>query len=167
MGRRQWEQGRVVAIKFEHPICSHRGCFTGVKNPTASSATASPQKVLIADDDPVIRMTLRAMMEKNGFQVIEAEDGQSALQLVQIAPPNLLLLDLNMPQMNGQQVIRYLKEDPINSGIPIIVLTSEADEKNQEETLNAGADDYIVKPLKPTLVVARVNAALRRKQNPS
>jgi CheY-like chemotaxis protein len=127
-------------------------------------AKKKDKKILVVDDDPTIREMLRLILEKDGADVIEAEDGSMAIEMAHSQSPDLMVLDLNMPKKDGRAVIHHLRDEENMTSMPIIVLTTESDEKNQTETLNAGADDYILKPLKSTLVVARVNAAIRRAQ---
>ena len=116
-------------------------------------------KILIADDDPHIRQLLAFALEKAGFEVIEAEDGEAALERAQSAAPDLLVLDLNMPRMNGLDVCRQLRA---RGELPILILSSRDEEIDRVLGIELGADDYVVKPFSPREVVARVAAILRR-----
>ncbi len=121
-----------------------------------------PQTVLIADDDPDLRDILRSILEPTGFQVIEASDGQAALDLVRRQRPDLLILDYNMPRMDGMQVCTALKQDVLLRHIPIIMLTGRGEVNQKVEGMEGGVDDYLVKPFEPQELLARVRMVLRR-----
>ena len=116
-------------------------------------------KILIADDDPHIRQLLAFALEKAGFEVVEAEDGEAALEKAEAAAPDLLVLDINMPRMNGLDVCRQLRA---RGELPILILSSRDEEIDRVLGIELGADDYVVKPFSPREVVARVTAILRR-----
>ena len=116
-------------------------------------------KILIADDDPHIRQLLAFALEKAGFEVIEAEDGEAALAQAQAAAPDLLVLGLNMPRLSGLDVCRQLRA---KGELPILILSSRDEEIDRVLGIELGADDYVVKPFSPREVVARVTAILRR-----
>ena len=116
-------------------------------------------KILIADDDPHIRQLLAFALEKAGFEVAEAEDGEAALEKAESAAPDLLVLDINMPRMSGLDVCRQLRA---KSELPILILSSRDEEIDRVLGIELGADDYVVKPFSPREVVARVTAILRR-----
>ena len=116
-------------------------------------------KVLIADDEAHIREILRVYFHKEGFDVAEAEDGQQALLMVEKEEPNLVLLDIMMPIMDG---IAACEEIRRRYDIPIIMLTAKDEDEDRILGLEKGADDYITKPFNPREVVARVRAVLRR-----
>lgn len=116
-------------------------------------------KILIADDDPHIRQLLAFALEKAGFEVVEAEDGEAALAKAETAAPDLLVLDLNMPRMSGLDVCRQLRA---RGELPILILSSRDEEIDRVLGIELGADDYVVKPFSPREVVARVTAILRR-----
>jgi DNA-binding response OmpR family regulator len=118
--------------------------------------------ILVVDDEPMIVDQARAYLEHGGFRVLTAADGQSALALALTAQPDLLVLDLNLPQLDGLDVCRTLRR---TSDIPIIMLTARADEIDRLIGLELGADDYIVKPFSPRELVARVRVILRRTGN--
>jgi two-component system, OmpR family, response regulator len=115
--------------------------------------------VLIADDDPHIREVLAFALEKAGMQSRVAEDGVAALAAVAHQRPDLVILDINMPKMDGLEVCRRLRSE---SDIPILFLSSRDDEIDRVLGIELGADDYVVKPFSPREVVARVTAILRR-----
>ncbi len=118
-----------------------------------------PRTILIADDDPHIRQLLAFALTKAGLTPIEAEDGEAALAAVAAHAPDLVVLDINMPRMDGIEVCRRLRAD---SDLPILFLSSRDDEIDRVLGIELGADDYVVKPFSPREVVARVMAILRR-----
>ena len=118
--------------------------------------------ILIADDDPDLRDILRSILAGEGFSVLEAPDGQTALQLVQEHHPDLLILDYMMPRLDGPHVCQVLKEDLLLRHLPIIMLTGRSEVQDKVYGINAGADDYLVKPFEPQELVARVQMVLRR-----
>ncbi|MCQ3937777.1 MAG: DNA-binding response regulator [Chloroflexi bacterium] len=118
-----------------------------------------PELILVVDDEPKVARLARDYLEKNGFRVITAADGQSALAAARRDKPDLIVLDLMLPQMDGREVCRILRRE---SGVPIIMLTALSEEIDQVTGLEIGADDYITKPFSPRALVARVRALLRR-----
>ena len=117
--------------------------------------------ILVVDDEPKIVRLARDYFEKNGFRVITATDGLSALAITRQEKPDLIVLDLLLPGMDGREVCRTLRAE---SNVPIIMLTALSDETDQVGGLELGADDYIIKPFSPRALVARVRALLRRVQ---
>ncbi len=117
------------------------------------------QLILVVDDEPKIVRLARDYLEKNNFRVITAGDGQSALSMARREKPNLIILDLMLPQMDGREVCKILRKE---SDVPIIMLTALSEEIDQVTGLEIGADDYIAKPFSPRALVARVRALLRR-----
>lgn len=115
--------------------------------------------ILIVDDEPKIARLARDYLEKNGFRVITAADGQSALTTARREKPDIIVLDLLLPIMDGREVCKILRRE---SDVPIIMLTALAEEVDQITGLEIGADDYITKPFSPRALVARVRAMLRR-----
>jgi two-component system, OmpR family, alkaline phosphatase synthesis response regulator PhoP len=119
--------------------------------------------ILVVDDEPKVTRLARDYLEKYGFRVITAADGNTALQMARQEHPALLVLDLMLPGLDGREVCRILRGE---SNVPIIMLTALAEESDQIVGLELGADDYIVKPFSPRALVARVRAMLRRSQGP-
>ncbi len=117
--------------------------------------------ILVVDDEPKIVRLARDYLEKNGFRVVIAGDGPSALAMARRVHPDLIVLDLLLPGMDGREVCRILRRE---SDVPIIMLTALSEESDQVAGLEIGADDYIVKPFSPRALVARVRALLRRVQ---
>ena len=118
-------------------------------------------KILLVDDDPNIRQLVKLYLEKEGFEVVEADRGDEAVKLFKTTPPNLILLDLMLPGMDGWQVCREVRKV---SNIPIIMLTAKDETFDKVLGLELGADDYIVKPFDTKELVARIKAVLRRYQ---
>jgi len=117
------------------------------------------QLILVVDDEPKVARLARDYLEKNGFRVIIAADGQSALTIARREKPDLIILDLMMPNIDGREVCRILRRE---SDVPIIMLTALSEEIDQVTGLEIGADDYITKPFSVRTLVARVRALLRR-----
>ena len=118
------------------------------------------QKVMIVDDDSRIRVLLRMYLEKADFQVTEAEDGVAALLLYQQNKPDIILLDIMMPVLDGLETCRQIRK---LDSTPIILLTARTEEDDKLLAFGSGADDYIEKPFNPSEVIARIRAILRRR----
>jgi two-component system alkaline phosphatase synthesis response regulator PhoP len=115
--------------------------------------------VLVVEDEPELVRALRGYLEQTGYRVVSAGDGQTALTVFRHERPDLILLDLMLPQMDGIEVCRRLRQ---TSDVPIIMLTARVEEAERVVGLEVGADDYILKPFSPREVIARVRALLRR-----
>jgi DNA-binding response OmpR family regulator len=122
------------------------------------------RNIIIVEDDEDIADSIRYNLDREGFRVRVAATGEDALSLILNGPPNLILLDLNLPGMNGFEICRRLRAEPSTATIPILMLTARTDETDKVLGLNMGADDYITKPFSMRELVARVNAALRRSE---
>jgi DNA-binding response OmpR family regulator len=120
-----------------------------------------PQLILVVDDEPKVTRLARDYLEKHGFRVLTAGDGQTALAAARREKPDLIILDLMLPALDGREVCRILRRE---SDVPIIMLTALSEEIDQVTGLEIGADDYITKPFSPRAMVARVRALLRRAQ---
>ncbi|MBM3452474.1 MAG: response regulator transcription factor [Bacteroidetes bacterium] len=121
--------------------------------------------ILVVDDEEDIRQILSYNLKKEGYHVIEASQGDEALYQINRKKPDLILLDVMMPGMDGIEVCEVLKSNPDNSSILICFLTSRSEDYSQIAGLDAGADDYITKPIKPKVLISRVNALLRRRED--
>jgi len=117
--------------------------------------------ILVVDDEPQIVQLVRDYLEHGGFKVLVAADGSSALRIVSTLHPDLVVLDLGLPGMDGLDVTRSLRR---NGALPIVMLTARADESDKLVGLELGADDYLVKPFSPKELVARVRSVLRRSE---
>jgi DNA-binding response OmpR family regulator len=117
------------------------------------------QKILVVEDDPKIRASIRLYLEHGGYDVVEAASGPAALKTARASAPDLLVLDLMIPGLDGLAVCRALRRE---SATPILMLTARAGLEDKLTGLDAGADDYLTKPFSPRELVARVRAVLRR-----
>lgn len=116
-------------------------------------------RVLVVDDEPTVRDVVVQYLRRDGHEVTEAVDGHQALELLASAPPDLVVLDLMLPGVDGLEVLRRLRA---TSDVPVIMLTALAEERDRVTGLELGADDYVVKPFSPRELAARVNGVLRR-----
>ena len=119
-------------------------------------------KILVVDDEEHIRQLVRLYLEKEGFAVETAGDGRAALSRVNAFKPDLVVLDLMLPELDGWHVCRELRRSPLTESLPIIMLTARDDMIDRILGLELGADDYLTKPFNPRELVARVRAVLRR-----
>jgi two-component system, OmpR family, alkaline phosphatase synthesis response regulator PhoP len=119
----------------------------------------SRHRILVVDDEPRMIHFIRLNLEHDGFQVFEAANGLQALQQVRDTLPDLVLLDVAMPELDGFETLRLLREI---SSVPVIMLTARTDEDDRVRGLELGADDYVTKPFSPRELVSRVRAVLRR-----
>ncbi len=122
------------------------------------------QRILVVDDDKEIVRLLRAYLEQAGYQALVAYDGETALHILRRECPDLVLLDLMLPDRDGWDVTRIVRGDPGLASTPIIMLTARVEDHDKIVGLELGADDYVVKPFNPREVLARVRAVLRRVQ---
>lgn len=123
-----------------------------------------PATVLVVDDEKDLVELVKYHLEKEGLKCLEARDGETALQVARERTPDLVVLDLMLPGMDGLEICRKLRKDPNTSSMAIIMLTAKAEEVDRIVGLEMGADDYMVKPFSPRELVARVKAVLRRGQ---
>jgi type IV pilus assembly protein PilB len=120
-------------------------------------------QILLVDDDPTVRTLARLLLEKNGFRVAEVGDGPAAIEhFAAGGESGLVVLDLDLPTLSGLEVLRRIRSSASTAGIPVVMLTGSEGADSEVDAMNAGADDYIRKPLEPARFVARVKAALRR-----
>jgi two-component system KDP operon response regulator KdpE len=125
------------------------------------SQASLPLRVLVVDDEPAIRRFVRTSLTAQNYRVHEAEDGEGALAALRRDPPDVLVLDLGLPNMDGFDIIRHIRES--GSVMPIIVLSSRTDEAGKVKALDLGADDYVTKPFGIDELLARLRAALRHR----
>ncbi len=121
-------------------------------------------KLLIADDEPAVRALVHATLEGDDYEILEAGDGEEALEVSRAEHPTLVLLDIMMPRLDGLEVCRRLKAGPETSDIVIVMLTAQAQERDRDHGLAAGADDYFTKPFSPLALLNMVEN-LRVRQN--
>ncbi|MBL8023270.1 MAG: Flp pilus assembly complex ATPase component TadA [Elusimicrobia bacterium] len=127
-----------------------------------SPPSPSARRILIADNDPVLRTMLHTLLANSGFEVIEAADGREALVAASQTNPDLMMVDVHMPHVDGFDVIKGIRGIVGKTGLPIVGLIGDTGDANRFQALDMGADDYLLKPIKPTLVLARINAVWRR-----
>jgi two-component system KDP operon response regulator KdpE len=125
---------------------------------------SAPRLVLVVDDESRMRRFIRMNMELEGYQIIEAENGLVALEQIRQHTPDLVIMDVMMPEMDGFETLKLLREI---STVPVILLTVKSDEDDKIQGLSLGADDYITKPFSPRELVIRVTAVLRRAEWPA
>ena len=123
-------------------------------------------RILVVDDDKEVVRLMRAYLEDSGFEVMAAYDGESALHTIRREYPDLVLLDLMLPDRDGWDVTRTIRADKSLQNTPIIMLTARVDDTDKIVGLEIGADDYVTKPFSPRELTARVKAVLRRTQPP-
>lgn len=121
--------------------------------------------ILVIDDEPDIRVLIKYNLEKEGFKVMEASNGKQGIEIAKNSLPDLILLDVMMPQMDGIETCEKLKEAPELKNTMICFLTARGEDYSQIAGFEAGADDYITKPIKPKVLISRINAILRRKKD--
>ena len=122
--------------------------------------TTAEEAILLVDDNPTNLQLLFETLDGRGFKLLIAKDGKSALSIAGKARPNLILLDIMMPEVDGYEVCRQLKADPATAEIPVIFLSALTDTKDKVHGLEIGAVDYVTKPFQPDEVIARVNTHL-------
>jgi DNA-binding response OmpR family regulator len=123
-----------------------------------------PSNILVVEDDPDIADLVVRYLEKTGYATTRASSGRDALDAIRVKPPDLVVLDVMLPHMDGLEVCRLLRAGSGTAAIPIIMLTARAEESERIVGLEIGADDYLAKPFSPNELVARVRALLRRAQ---
>ncbi|MFA6422902.1 MAG: response regulator [Patescibacteria group bacterium] len=123
-------------------------------------------KIMLVEDDKILQEMYNARLEAESFEVKVAENGREAINQLKDWHPDLILLDIMMPEMNGMEVLHYLKSEPKTEKIPVFILTALGQSKDREAGLKAGADDYIVKSdLMPKEVVEKINQVLKVKSS--
>jgi two-component system, OmpR family, alkaline phosphatase synthesis response regulator PhoP len=125
----------------------------------------SHEKILIVEDEEEIRELVAYNLVKQGYRVIPAETGEEGLRLVRSEVPDLIVLDLMLPGVDGLEVCRTLKRNPETEAIPLVMLTAKGEESDIVTGLELGADDYLTKPFSPRVLTARIRAVLRRKSD--
>ena len=136
--------------------------------PTAPSSSYSQgvTRILVVDDDPTVAEVVAGYLLRAGYTVERAEDGAAALACVAATRPDLLVLDLMLPEVDGLEVCRRLRADRATRGLPIVMLTARGDEQERILGLELGADDYVTKPFSPRELMLRIQSVLRRSASP-
>lgn len=133
-------------------------------SPSVAARKKMGARILVVDDEPDAVELVQFNLQAAGYEVVTAGDGDQALKLARSATPNLIVLDLMLPEVDGLEVCKILRRDPVTAAIPIIMLTAKAAEIDRVLGLEIGADDYITKPFSPRELVLRVKNMLRRGQ---
>ena len=129
-------------------------------------STSAKQKILIVDDEPDILELIEYNLKKEGYQVFTARNGQEAVAEAKRSQPDLIILDIMMPKMDGIEACRIMRAMPEFKNTFMVFLTARSEEYSEIAGFNVGADDYIAKPIKPRALVSRINAILRRNSAP-
>ncbi len=119
------------------------------------------KKILIADDEQTLRLLVRATLEDENYEILEASDGQEALEIARREQPTLLLLDVQMPAMTGFEVCEQLKSDPATANIVVVMLTVKSQQTDKEQGKTVGADYYFTKPFRPLQLLQLVDRIMR------
>ncbi len=174
-------RARAVAERRRSPIevfCAFEGCRARVEprgvTPAGGPETAPPPaatvapgaRVLIVDDDPVMRRLTTRALQNDGYVLTEATNGREALEVMRRETPDLVILDFVMPELDGLDVLRALRADPATVSLPVLMLTSQSDEGSTRAGFDAGATDYLTKPFSSPQLSARVRACLTRAPKP-
>ena len=151
-------QNKELSISILIHYFSTDGFCRGIVNSLRTKDM--PKRILIVDDEPDIIRILKYNLEKEGFEVLVANDGIKALERAE-ERPDLIVRDIMMPKMDGWEVVRTLKRNQRTADIPVIFLTAKESEMDEVIGLELGADDYVVKPISPRKLIARINSRLR------
>ena len=122
------------------------------------------ETILVVEDDENIQQLVGYNLAKAGFHVVYADNGEQALSVIKREKPELIILDLMLPGLNGLEVCKLVRKDPKSKNLPIVMLTAKSEENDITAGLDLGADDYITKPFSPKILISRIKAALRRKE---
>jgi CheY-like chemotaxis protein len=149
------------------PVSTHFDLLEEVADKKARSSGAHGQpacKVLLVDDEDSLRKVMKDLLERDGYLVTEARDGVQALDQVDRVGPDIIVLDLNLPGLDGYGVLSHLRSRPATASIPVIVLTAKGDEDNEVRVFELGADDFLTKPFRARALSARLEAVLGRRR---
>lgn len=128
-----------------------------------TSTRVKDAKVLLVDDEDQLRRVMRDLLERDGYAVTEARDGVEALDQIDRHAPDIIVLDLNLPGLDGFGVLSHLRSRPSTANVPVVVLTAQGDEENEVRVFEMGADDFLSKPFRARALSARLHAVLGRK----
>src|SRR6058998_2904171 len=147
------------------PVVEHFELLEEPAPPRASGPHGLPaRKVLLVDNEDSLRKVIRELLERDGYVVAEARDGAQALDQIDRVGPDIIVLDLNMPGLDGYGVLSHLRSRPATADIPVIVLTAKGDEDNEVRVFELGADDFLTKPFRARALSARLEAVLGRRR---
>jgi len=165
-GARVVGEGRRSSSAEAPPaVSTHFDLLEEAATPRSSGAHGQPAcKVLLVDDEDSLRKVMKDLLERDGYLVTEARDGVQALDQVDRIGPDIIVLDLNLPGLDGYGVLSHLRSRPATAGIPVIVLTAKGDEDNEVRVFELGADDFLTKPFRARALSARLEAVLGRRR---
>jgi len=164
-GRRSSSADAVRLVAPPEPVSTHFDLLEEPAAPRASGAHGQPAaKVLLVDDEDSLRKVMKDLLERDGYVVTEARDGVQALDQVDRVGPDIIVLDLNLPGLDGYGVLSHLRSRPATASIPVIVLTAKGDEDNEVRVFELGADDFLTKPFRARALSARLEAVLGRRR---
>jgi CheY-like chemotaxis protein len=147
------------------PVSTHFDLLEEAAPPRPSGAHGEvARKVLLVDDEDSLRKVMKDLLERDGYAVTEARDGVQALDQVDRVGPDIIVLDLNLPGLDGYGVLSHLRSRPATAAIPVIVLTAKGDEDNEVRVFELGADDFLTKPFRARALSARLEAVLGRRR---
>ncbi|OLC05015.1 MAG: hypothetical protein AUH78_15445 [Gemmatimonadetes bacterium 13_1_40CM_4_69_8] len=154
-----------ISPPLPEPLGAHFELLEEPAPPRASGAHGEPaRKVLLVDDEDSLRKVMKELLERDGYLVTEARDGVQALDQVDRVGPDIIVLDLNLPGLDGYGVLSHLRSRPATATIPVIVLTAKGDEDNEVRVFELGADDFLSKPFRARALSARLEAVLGRRR---
>ncbi len=155
------EKGRVQTLHAKPPSVFTGASFQLVDEENVN-ANGQSRKVLLVEDEDALRRVLKDLLEREGFTVFEAADGVKALDEIDRAAPDIVVLDLNLPRLDGYGVLSHLRARPATAELPVIVLTAKGDEDSEVRVFEYGASDYLTKPFRPRALSARLHSLLSR-----
>jgi CheY-like chemotaxis protein len=129
---------------------------------TGTSRRDKQQTILLVEDEDQLRLVLRDLLEREGFTVVEAIDGVHALDAIDRDAPDAIVLDLNLPRLDGYQVLNHIRARNATATIPVLVLTAHGDEESEVKVFQSGANDFIAKPFRPRALSARLKALMQK-----
>ncbi|HXD24082.1 MAG TPA: response regulator, partial [Gemmatimonadaceae bacterium] len=155
------ERGRVQTLHSKAPPVFSGASFQLVDEENVN-ANGQSRKVLLVEDEDALRRVLKDLLEREGFTVFEAADGVKALDEIDRAAPDIVVLDLNLPRLDGYGVLSHLRARAATADLPVIVLTAKGDEDSEVRVFEYGASDYLTKPFRPRALSARLHSLLTR-----
>ena len=150
------------AVESREPVTASNEREAHKPERPSSIGSICPEKILIVDDNPVILNILKNILESQNFLTVSANNGIDALKIAVQEKPNLIITDYLMPEMDGMMLITKLKSQLTTRFIPVIMLTVKDEVEAEVEVINAGADDYLIKPVNPKRLIVRINRLLNR-----
>jgi type II secretory ATPase GspE/PulE/Tfp pilus assembly ATPase PilB-like protein/CheY-like chemotaxis protein len=152
---------RALTPRQQHQPIIPEDALVLIEEPAAGASTVVYTVLLVEDEEP-LRRVLRDLLEREGYNVVEAKDGVQALDEIDRHAPDVVVLDLNLPRLDGYGVLSHLRARPATLELPVIVLTAKGDEENEVRVFEIGANDFLTKPFRPRALSARLKALLKR-----